>query len=501
MFLKKLAFNPRWFKSSGHLDMLVTRWFKSIGWKLALWYMALFLVLSLVLSFLLYQRLKFQLYEEVDFFLADEMNEFSQFVSEHQNNLSLIERQIQLESVAIRKYYQMYYSILDKSGRVVLQSSEFQLSGPDVNMVKSSVLPNYDVKEYEVTDKKSRYVVRIITKQFQNQNEFISHLQVGMNLTRIEKTMSNFRKNILMTLPAFFLLSFIGGLLLARHNLRPISQMINTVSRITAANLKEKVPLRGSEDELDKLAYVFNNMIERVSQAYEKLSQFSSDVAHELRTPLTSLTGEIEAVLSNEKSYEECRAVLMSNLEEISRLECLVNNLLFLSKNDDPSQVKEAEIVDLNAVILDVAEIFEPVADEKQIGFSKDIIPTPLYIQGEKWQIEQMISNLLDNSIRYNRFGGSVVISLKKSGDCAEIDIKDTGIGISDENKEKVFDRFYREDSSRTRDIGGFGLGLSIVKSIIEAHAGRISVSSQLGKSSTFTVKLPLQQKSSTVPS
>lgn len=482
MFLKKPAFNPKWFKS--------------IGWKFALWYMFLFLVLSLILSFFLYQRLKFQLYEEVDFFLADEMNEFGRFVSEYQNNLPRIERQIQLESVAIRKHYQMYYSILDKSGRVVLQSSELQLSDLDVNMVKSSVLTNYDVKEYEVTDQKSRSIVRIITKQVQDSNEFISHLQVGMNLTRIRKTLSNFRKNILMTLPAFFLLSFIGGLLLARRNLKPISQMINTISRITAANLKEKIPLRQSENELDKLAQSFNNMIERVSQAYEKLSQFSSDVAHELRTPLTSLIGEIEAVLSNEKSYEECRAVLMSNLEEISRLECLVNNLLFLSKNNNPSQAKKAEIVDLNAVILDVAEIFEPVADEKQIIFFKDIISTSLYIQGEEWQIEQMISNLLDNAIRYNRSGGSVVISLKKSGDFAEIDIKDTGIGISDESKEKVFDRFYREDSSRTRDIGGLGLGLSIVKSIVEAHSGRISVSSQIGKGSIFTVKLPLCKKS-----
>lgn len=487
MFLKKLLLNPKWFKS--------------ISWKLALWYMSLFLVLSLTLSFFLYQRLKFQLYEEVDFFLADEMNEFNQFVSEHKDNLPLIERQIQLESVAIKKHYQVYYSVLDKSGRVVLQSSEFQISDPDVNIVKSSVLPDYDVKEYEVTDKKNQYLVRIITKQFQGQNEFISHLQVGMNLTRIEKTLSNFRKNILMTLPVFFLLSFIGGLFLAYRNLRPISQMIDTVSRITAANLKEKIPSRESGDELDKLAGTFNNMIERISQAYEKLSQFSSDVSHELRTPLTSLIGEIEAVLSNKKSCEEYKAVLASNLEEIFRLESLVNNLLFLSKNDTPSLVRETEIIDLKVLIFDVAEIFEPVADEKQICFSKDIISVSLYIQGEKWQIEQMLSNLLDNAVRYNRYSGSVFISLKKYGNYAEIVIKDTGIGISEESKDKVFDRFYREDSSRTRNIEGFGLGLSIVKSIVEAHNGKIFVSSQLGIGSTFTVRLPLYQKNSIVHS
>ncbi len=341
----------------------------------------------------------------------------------------------------------------------------------------------------------------MFTKQFQNQNEFISQLQVGMNLTRIEKTLSNFRKNVLITLPVFFLLSFIGGLFLARRNLRPISQMINTVSRITAANLREKVPLRGAGDELDKLAYTFNNMIERVSIAYEKLFQFSSDAAHELRTPLTSLIGEIESVLSKEEFYEEYRAVLMSNLEEISRLSQLVNNLLFLSRVDGHLQVKDQQTIELNTVIRDVSEIFEPVADEKEIVFSKDIIAAPLYIKGEKWQIKQIVYNLLDNSIRYNRPGGRVVIILKKSERCAEISIKDTGIGISDENKEKVFDRFYREDSSRTRNIEGFGLGLSIVKSIVEAHGGKILVSSRLGEGSIFTVRLPLSQIPPIVPS
>ncbi|MFH1422591.1 MAG: heavy metal sensor histidine kinase [Planctomycetota bacterium] len=480
MFLKKI--------------LLKNKWFKSLGWKLTLWYMVLFLVLSSILSLCLYQRLKVQLNEEVDFFLADEMNEFDRFVTEHQDNFPLIEQQMQKESLAIRKNYQMYYSILDKAGITVLQSSELKLSTPGINIVKSSLLSNYDVKEYEIYHGKNKDVVRMITEKFQGQNEFISYLQVGMNLTRIEKTLLNFRRNIAVILPVFFILSCVGGLFLSRRNLRPISQMIDTVSRISAFNLKEKVPVRGADDELDKLAHTFNNMIGRISQAYQKLIQFSSDAAHELRTPLTVLIGEIESVTSRESSFEEYHAVLMSGLEELLRLERLVNNLLFLSRGDNSLRVRCTELIKLNATVLDISELFAPVAEENKISFSTDVISDALYVQGEKWQIEQLISNLLDNAIRYNRPGGSIVVSLQRAGNYAEIIIRDTGVGLSEENREKIFDRFYRVDSSRARHSGGIGLGLSIVKSVIEAHSGEILVKSKTGEGSIFTVKLPLQQ-------
>lgn len=468
------------------------RWFKSFGWKLTLWYAVLFLITSLVVSLFLYHRLKFQLYEEVDFFLADEMNEFSQFVAEHQNNLSLIELQMQKESVAIRKDYQMYYGVLDIQKRPVIQSSEFHFLNQDVRIVKSSIFPTSDVKEYKVDNEKGNYVVRILTREFQGKNEFIRYLQVGMNLTRIGKTLSNFRKNIILTLPVFFILSIVGGFVLARYNLRPISQMTKAASRITALNLDERLPMRETEDELDNLAQTFNCMIERIKQAYQKISQFSFDAAHELRTPITSLIGEIESALSHESSLERCRSVLKSNLEELSRLQHLVNSLLFLAQDVALGQKKNKEKLELNIIARDICELFEPVAKEKKINFTSDITSDPVCLQGEKWRMEQVISNLIDNAIRYNRPNGNLAVSLRKNKCYAEIIVKDTGIGISDEDKTKVFDRFYRGEPSRSRHSGGFGLGLSIVKSIVESYSGTISVNSRLGEGSTFTVQLPI---------
>ncbi|MBU4589835.1 MAG: heavy metal sensor histidine kinase [Candidatus Omnitrophica bacterium] len=468
-------------------------WFKSIGWKLTLWYASLFMLSILLISFFLYQRLEFQLHQEVDLFLADEMNEFRQFVIEHQDNLPLIERQMQRESAAIRKHYQMYYGILDAKGKTILQSSEFHLPVSKSRSVDSSILVDSDVKEYEINDEKDTYVVRIATRSIQSQNDFICYLQMGMNLARIEKTLSNYCKNILLISPMFFILSLAGGLFLARRNLKPISHIIQTVSRITVSNLKERLPMRGTGDELDGLAQTFNQMIERLDQAYQKLSQFSVDVAHELRTPVTSLIGEIEVALSRESLPKEYRTVLSSNLEELTRLMSLVNNLLFLSKNENPEQVKDRKTIELNEIAHDIAELFKPVAEETNVTLSTDILPIPIYISGDKWRIEQLISNLLDNAIRYNRPGGSVIVSLNQNERYAELIVRDTGVGISEEEQAKIFDRFYRADPSRSWNSGGFGLGLNIVKSAVEDYSGTISVDSQLGKGSTFTIKLPLQ--------
>lgn len=486
---------------SSKKNLLKGVWFKSIGWKLTIWYASLFLVSILVISFFLYQKLEFQLYQEVDLFLADEMNELEQFVIEHQDNLPLIERQMERESSAIRKHYQMYYGILDAKGKTILQSSEFHLSISEGRSVKSPILVDSDVKEYEISNEKDTYVVRITTRPIQSQNEFIRYLQVGMNLARIEKTLANYRRNILLTLPGFLILALAGGHFLARRNLKPISHMTQTTSRITASNLKERIPLRGTGDELDGLAQTFNRMIERLDQAYQELSQFSADAAHELRTPLTSLIGEIEIALSQKCSSEEYITVLSSNLEELTRLNRLVNNLLLLSQGERLEQTKETKLIELNEIVRDMAELFEPVAEENKVKLSTDIQPIPLCIRADKWRIEQLISNLLDNAIRYNHPEGSVAVSLRQNEHYAQLIVSDTGVGISAEEQAKIFGRFYRVDPARNRNSGGFGLGLNIVKSVAESYAGGVSVKSQLGKGSTFTVKLPLQRSFSAVSS
>lgn len=465
--------------------------FNSFGLRITLWYVLLFLVSSVIISLCLYHQLKFQLYEEVDLFLADEMNEFKQFVSEHHQSLSLIESQMQKESLSMRKDYQMYYGVLDSQRNAVVESSALP-QDPEVRDVKSSVFPALEVKEYKTRGETNNDIVRILTKKVYSQNEFIRYLQVGMNMSRIEKTLMNFRKNIMITIPIFLLLSWAGGFILARRNLRPVSQMIKTASRISGSNLEERLPVRGTGDELDKLAQTFNNMIHRIKEAYQKLAQFSSDAAHELRTPITSLMGDIEEVLSHPASPEKYRVVLTSSLEELARLKQLVNSLLFLSRESKPNDKERNTAVELNSLVRDIVELFEPVAKEADNNFRHDIPQEPIYMQGEKCRVEQIVSNLIDNAIRYSSPGGAIRVQLRKNGPFAEIIVADEGIGIPEQDQSRIFDRFYRSDPSRSRNTGGFGLGLSIVKSIVDSYNGRISFHSIVDQGTTFIVGLPL---------
>lgn len=468
-------------------------WFKSIGWKITVWYAMFFLISSMLVSFYLYRRLEFQLYQEVDFFLSDEMNEFQQFVIEHQDKMPLIERQIQKESVAIRKNYQMYYGVLDREGKVILQSSELKPFITNSCRVNSSLFAASEIEEYAMLDVKSRYFVRVITQPFQNESVLVGFLQTGMNLTRIKNTLLHYQRNILLTLPLFFIISFVGGFFLARRNLKPLAIMNRTVSSITASNLKERLPIKGVRDEIDRLAQTFNQMIERLEQSYQKISQFSTDVAHELRTPITTLIGEVESALLKKHSSEDYRLVLLSNLEELSRLKCLVNNLLFLAQTENLEHVGCMQSLELNTIVFDIAELFKPVAEENGISFKVDIWPQPLYIKGDKSRIEQAVSNLLDNAVQYNCKGGSIIVSLQKKNQYAELNIQDTGIGMAELEQNKIFNRFYRISSACSRNPRGIGLGLSIVKSVVLFHSGNLCVNSQLGKGSIFTVQFPLQ--------
>lgn len=464
----------------------------SFGLRITLWYVMLFLISSIVISLCLYHQLKLQLYRQVDFFLTDEMNDFKQFVLEHQQDLSLIENQMQKESVAIRKDYQMYYSALDARGNTVVQSSELSLQMPDARSVKSTVFPKADFKEYKVYGEKNNYSVRILTQAFQSQNEFIRYIRVGMNLTRVEKTLIDFRRNIMITVPIFFILSLGGGFIFAHRSLKPVSQMIKTASHISASNLEERLPIRGTGDELDRLAQTFNNMIDRIKEAYQKLSQFSSDVAHELRTPITSLMGEIESVLSHKSPPQNYRHVLTSNLEELGRLKQLINSLLFLSQASGSNDSMSAAGIELNSLVRDIVELFEPVAKDAGNNYTYEISPQPVYFKGDKCRIEQVVSNLIDNAIRYSYPGkGEIFVRLRKSGTNAEIIVEDKGIGIPDEDKTRIFDRFYRSDPSRSRYTGGLGLGLSIVKSIVDSYKGNITFKSAVNQGTTFTVSLP----------
>jgi signal transduction histidine kinase len=228
-----------------------------------------------------------------------------------------------------------------------------------------------------------------------------------------------------------------------------------------------------------------------VQRIHDQQRQFVSDVAHELRTPLSILSGEMEIALRKERIASDYQQVLASSKQETDRLIELVENLLFLARGDQGRQAIEFEKVDITDLIGSVIASLQIESSNKQIALHFQPQPEPTFAFGQPTMLRRLFFNIIHNAIIYTPAEGSVWISLSANKQYTQVEVKDTGIGISPEDQEKIFNRFYRADSSRSQ-TKGYGLGLAICKSIVELHHGKITVHSVIGQGSTFTIMLPI---------
>lgn len=246
---------------------------------------------------------------------------------------------------------------------------------------------------------------------------------------------------------------------------------------------------------IKKLAHSYNSMMARRAANLRRARQFSADVTHELRTPLTILRGETELGLRNDRGQKELRDILVSNLEEISRMSYLIEDLLLLSKSDLGEIPLKMEPLPLVEFVIELHHQAQLLATAKKIKVDLHCPDEQIILDADSLRLRQVFLNLLTNAIKYTPEEGVVTIELILNEDNVAISISDTGIGIDRENLDMIFDRFYRVNKTRNRNDGGSGLGLTIVKWIVNAHAGSVTVSSSVDQGSKFTVILPLPQK------
>jgi len=298
---------------------------------------------------------------------------------------------------------------------------------------------------------------------------------------------------LLLAFPVALLLAGVGGYALARKALAPIDTMSHRAERISADRLHERLPVGNPEDELGKLASVFNVMLARLEAGFEQLRRFTADASHELRTPLTAIRSVGEVALQDQKSPPEYRDVIGSMLEEVDRLTRLVENLLALSRADAGHiQLQRADL-SLLTLAHEARSLVEVLAEEKQQRIAVDGDDPDLRVSADRLILRQAIVNLLDNAIKYSPVERRIVIRVRRGGDSQVfLEVIDQGPGIPTEHRSRVFERFYRVDSARTREWGGAGLGLSIVQWAVEAHGGEITLESEEGRGCTFRMSLPL---------
>lgn len=317
------------------------------------------------------------------------------------------------------------------------------------------------------------------------------------NLVRVEMSMENMlqtrRRFLLMmaaVLPLGLVLAGSGGWLLARRALKPVDQMTQTARRISGEHIGDRLRVSGSGDEVDRLAKTLNEMLDRLDAAFRQTRQFSADASHELQTPLTILKGEMEVALRSDRSPREYQRVLESALEEIERINNVVEGLLLLSRADAGVLRLDLRPVNMRELAAGVCDQMRTLAEEKGVA----VEPGPMgaaFVYADGTHLRRVLFNLLDNAIKYTPAGGTVAFSLESDGKWASLTISDTGIGLSANEMEQIFDRFHRVTDSRSADAGGVGLGLSIARSIVEAHGGRIEVESVPNRGTAFTVVLP----------
>jgi two-component system OmpR family sensor kinase len=287
-----------------------------------------------------------------------------------------------------------------------------------------------------------------------------------------------------------------GGYVLVHRSLTPVDQIIRTAEGITLRNLNDRLPVAHSGDELERLSLALNTMIERLDDSFQHTRRFLADASHELRTPLTIIHADLENLAETAEDPEIARAA-GSALEETQRLQKIVEALFTLSRFDAGEAVQETVPVDLRRLVTSTTEQMQLLSDDKEVRLvcncENDVI-----VRGDPARLKQLVVNLLDNALKYTPAGGTVCIRVHHSGQSAELSVSDTGIGIPPDALPHVFDRFYRVDKARSRDEGGAGLGLSIVKAICAGHGGTVRAASREGGGSEFVVTLPLDAPSVT---
>jgi heavy metal sensor kinase len=459
---------------------------KSTRFKTTLWYSGLFLFLEIIIGLTVFLYLKHSLEKDLDKSLSKQAEMIYNFVEESKIDLSSF-RPDSVYSSADELVYDLIFEAValnprnsyvqvELNGKMLFKTQNLidqKISFPDVpqdRIVIRNIL-NSRLSEYPIRTaylKKNHYEITVA---------YPSHL--------IEETLTNLTDIYIIIAPLFFVLSIVGGSVLSASSLRRIDRITKRTDEITTQNLDDKIPGEEFNDEYGRLVHTLNRMIKRIKKSIDYMNQFSIAASHELKTPLTILRGEVEVALRHPKTPEQYREILQSNNEEILRLINIVDRLFLVSRFDNKLIKANLKRVDLKDLLERIVDNLGYLSSDKNNRLIMEA-DTDIQVEADPDLIRQVMTNLIENAIKYGYENEPIYINARKSGNNVKVSVINKGEGICEEDRVKIFDRFYRIESSRSRKTGGTGLGLSIVKSIIALHEGDIDVISIPGQETEF---------------
>jgi two-component system heavy metal sensor histidine kinase CusS len=422
-------------------------------------------------------------------FGADMIHVLRGILRAHPSDLTALEEEVQAE-VAARQYIKYYVRVLNAQRETLLETLHMGGRLPP-HVFPSPIGPQeqpLDGLKWRAGQGRVYYLVTAWS-QVGHDAEALYLLQIGLDISRRERLLAHYRHQLILTLMVGMVLSASAAVLVARRGMRPLVNITQAAQRVTATQLHERIGPVAWPRELLALTTTFDAMLDRLEDAFTRLTQFAADLAHELRTPINNLMGEAEVALSRSRSPAEYQQVLESSLEEYGRLARLIESVLFLARADSPEMCLHYQTLDVRKECDTVLAFHEAVAEDAGVAVrcagSGSIQADPLLFA---WAV----SNLLANALQYTPHGGQVVLAVTTLPDrSTTLCISDTGTGIAPEHVPHLFERFYRADPARSPARPGMGLGLAIVQSIMTLHHGTVTLESVLGHGTTVTLTFP----------
>ncbi|MBU1341989.1 MAG: HAMP domain-containing protein [Proteobacteria bacterium] len=454
----------------------------TIAFRLTLWFTGIFTICAGVAFVLFYLLAAQTLQTQIDQELLDNSAKFSAII--HRNGLMGARELAVVEAQAAGEKL-MFFRLVYPTGEVF--ASSHMSYWKDVHVSKNA-LRNLIVNKTHLfetilipsSDQKARILYSYVAAN--------AILQTGIAMDSYEKFLTAFKKVFVGAMGFIIIFSALSGWLLIRKALSGVATITKTAENITGNTLEARVPGTGSKDELDHLVITFNSMLDRIEELVKSIREMSDNIAHDLKSPITRIRGFAELALVHEDNLEDYRNMASSTIEESDRLLDMINTMLVISKAEAGEGEFEFKRIHLSKMIKEACDLFAPLAEDKQIRFFQTI-QDQIYMDADIRMLQRAFSNVLDNAIKYTPENGEIRVIAELKGDESIIRIQDTGIGIAPKYFEKIFERFYRAESSRTS--AGTGLGLSLARTIVRQHKGDISVSSIPGKGAVFVITLP----------
>lgn len=457
--------------------------FHTLSFRLALWYTLFFLFFTTLLLGFFYYRINVYVLNELDSNLREEIVEFKIIL--HDRGLEEVQQYMKVEVDSESEDENIFFRLLDSDGREIAFESNFILKNKAVLDDLFHISLGNRGTTFETLN--GHFLqLRIISGSIGSGLT----LQVADSFAEYYAILALFKKLYIVSVLPLFLISALAGWLLSRHALKGVEDVTRTATKIAKGDYEQRVLLKRATLETEKLANTFNVMLDRIQALIREMQETNDNIAHDLRNPLTRIRGNAELALFNKDSLEAYRDMAANTIEESDNLIDMINTMLDITEAEAGVGTFENQEVDLCEVIASACELFQPIADEHQVTLKTEFPETSLIIHADRRKLQRMITNLLENAIKYNKANGSVIITVTKTDHVVEIRFADTGQGIPEQEVSRIYDRFYRCDTSRSRP--GSGLGLSLVKAIVQRSGGEIHVQSTLGQGSVFTVNLPL---------